>query len=193
MPFLDSRSPTLDTLRVDIDKTIFVLVDVQGKLAQVMHDRDTLFRNLQILVQGVQALEIPILWVEQIPEKMGPTIPELQELLIGLQPVCKQAFSAWGEPAFVTALRNTDCRQVVLAGIETHVCVYQTTRDLAANGYAVEVVADAVSSRTARNRRIGLGKAQAAGAVLTSVETCLFELLATSTHPAFRRILKLVK
>jgi len=175
------------------DNTVFVLVDVQGNLAQAMHGRAPLFRSLQILVRGVRALRIPVMWLEQIPEKLGPTIPELREHLDGLEPVPKRSFSAWGEPAFVSALSGAGRRQVLLAGIEAHVCVYQTARDLESNGYAVEIVADAVSSRTAENRRMGLQKARDAGARLTSVETCLFELLGTAEHPAFRTILGLVK
>jgi nicotinamidase-related amidase len=180
-------------MAVTLENSVFVLVDVQDKLAQVMHERGALFRNLGILVQGIRALEMPILWVEQIPGKMGDTIPELRHLLGGLAPIPKQSFSAWGEGAFAAALRESGRNQVLLAGIEAHVCVYQTAGDLVENGYRVDVVSDAVSSRTARNRAIGLQKAQSAGAGLTSVETCLFELMRTSTHPAFRTILGLVK
>jgi nicotinamidase-related amidase len=103
------------------------------------------------------------------------------------------SFSCCGEPAFLARLEALGRGQALLAGIETHVCVYQTAADLVARGCAVEVVADGVSSRTLDNKLIGLERIRGCGARLTSVETCLFELLRTAEHAAFREILKIVK
>jgi nicotinamidase-related amidase len=178
---------------LEIDNTVFVLIDVQGKLAQLMHEKDILFQNLQKLVKGMQVLKIPVLWTEQNPQKMGPTIPELSELLKTSKPVGKMSFSCMGSETFATLLERLDRGQVVLAGIETHVCVYQTTIDLVQKDYHVEVVADAVSSRTQANRDLGLEKIKGCGAHLTSVETLLFRLIRTAEHPAFREILAIVK
>ena len=173
--------------------TALVLLDVQGKLATLMHDREALYQSLRLLVQGVQALELPILWLEQYPRGLGPTIPEVADLLTGQQPLAKTCFSACGLAAFGEQLRHTGRRQLLLAGIEAHICVYQTCRDLLAQGYEVEVVTDAVSSRTAANRQLGLERMVASGAAATSVEMCLFELLRQAGGPAFKQVAQLVK
>lgn len=176
-----------------IEQCVFVLVDVQEKLTAFMHEREELVRHLVTAVRGLRALQVPVLWMEQTPDKLGPTITPLQECLTGLQPLPKVSFSCAGEPAFRQALQATHRRQVLLAGIETHVCVYQTAAHLLQDCFEVHVLADAVSSRSRLNREIGLERMRGAGARLTSVETVLFELLQTSAHPAFRDILKIVR
>ncbi len=175
------------------ENTDLIIVDVQGKLAELMHDRDTLFANLQRLAKGAKVLGLPILWNEQIPEKLGPTIAPLRELLCDLQPMPKNSFSCCGSPAFLEALEQTGRRQTLLAGIETHVCVYQTALDLLERGYQVQVVGDAVSSRVAHNKEIALQRMKDAGAQITSTEMALFELLRKAEGPAFSEIIKIVK
>lgn len=175
------------------DNTALVLIDVQGKLASLMHQREELYRNLEILIKGAQILDLPILWLEQYPQGLGPTIPEVAELLKDQQPLAKVCFSACGLPEFTQALRASGRRRVLLAGIEAHICVYQTCRDLLDQGYQVEVVADAVSSRTPENKQTGLDRMVQAGAVLTSVEMALFELLRVAGTPQFKEIARLVK
>ena len=108
------------------NNTILVLIDAQAKLTAVMHDRDELVSNLVKLVKGIQLLKVPILWLEQNPDKMGSTIPELGELLAGQTPITKMGFSCCGVEPFDTQLLNSGRKQVLIAGIETHVCVYQT-------------------------------------------------------------------
>ena len=178
---------------LDANNTAFILVDVQGKLAQLMHDRDRLFDNLQRLVRGMQVLDIPILWAEQNPAHMGKTIPELSALFSDAAPITKMAFSCCGEPRFTQALEALGRKQILVAGIETHVCIYQTAADLLGLGYEVEVVGDAVSSRVRANRQIALHEIRACGARITSVEMALFELLRTAEHPKFRDILAIVR
>lgn len=178
---------------LEIDNIVFVLVDVQGKLAHLVHETDRLIDNLQRLIRGMQALSIPILWTEQNPEKVGPTIPELRDLLKTCRPVSKMSFSCLGDEAFVALLERLNREQVILAGIETHVCIYQTAIDLLQRKYHVEVVADAVSSRTEANKIIALEKMRACGAQLTSVEMLLFQLLRTAENPLFREVLSVVK
>lgn len=173
--------------------TIMALVDVQGKLAQRMFDREAVFANIERLVRAMQALHVPILWVEQTPEKLGPTIPRLAALLAPLAPISKSTFSCRGEPVFLRALEASGRKNVVLTGIETHVCIYQTAADLAADGYHVEVVADAVSSRSPANRRIGLERIVACAGFKTSTEMLIFELTRNTAHPAFRDILTIVR
>ncbi len=184
-----------------IETTILVLIDVQEKLAAVMDEREALFANLVKLVRAMQALGVPIVRLEQNPRRMGPTIAPLQALLTDVPPIPKMSFSCCGDDAFRQALQTAGRRQVLIAGIETHVCVYQTTVDLIREGYAAEVVVDAVASRRAADKAIGLAKIRACGSHsvgsgqghLTSVETAIFELMRTAEHPAFRTILNIVK
>ena len=176
-----------------LDDTALVVIDVQGKLAQLMHNRTELFKNLRRMIQGAQVLGVPILWTEQYPKGLGSTVPEVSELLPDIQPISKNAFSCCGESAFMSALEPLGRRQILLTGIETHVCVHQTALDLLDAGYEVQVVADAVSSRTAENRHIGLEKMRDAGVVITSTETALFELLKVAEGPQFKQISMLVK
>ena len=175
------------------EQSALVLVDIQGKLASLMHEHQALYSQLQILIQGVQALQLPILWLEQYPKGLGPTISEVAELLSEQEPLAKTCFSACGLNIFQDQLRETGRRQVLLAGIETHICVYQSARDLLDAGYQVEVVSDAVSSRTAENKALGLQRMAQAGAKITSVEMCLFELLKLAGTPEFKTIARLVK
>jgi nicotinamidase-related amidase len=174
------------------DEAVLVVVDVQGKLARLMHEADALFDSLSRLVRGAKVLDVPVLATEQNPKGLGPTVEEVRPHLPSA-PIPKMAFSCCGEPTVVEALEATGRRQVLLAGIETHICVYQTARDLLARGCKVHVVADAVSSRTPQNREVGLAKMRAAGAEITSVETALFEMLEVAEGPAFKRILEIVK
>ena len=178
---------------LDQDQTVLVIVDVQGKLAHLMHERERLFQNLQVLIQGIRILEVPILWLEQYPEGLGPTIPEVAELLSDQKPIAKRCFSGCGQAEFMDRLGGLGRRQVLLAGIETHICVYQTTRDLLESDFHVEVVADAVSSRSPENRRVGLDKMARAGAEITSVETAIFELMREAGTPQFKEVLRLVQ
>ena len=174
------------------DETALVVIDVQVKLMRVIHAREALVESLGKLVRGMAVLDVPIVWTEQNPDGLGPTVPEIAELLPG-RPISKLSFSCCGEPAFADAVERLGRGQLVLAGIESHVCVWQTAADLLAMGHEVHVCADAVSSRTPENKAIGLQKARDAGAALTSVEAALFELLGVADGPAFKQILRIVK
>ncbi len=175
------------------DQTVLVLVDVQTKLVQAMRDPEALLKNLERIIRGAQILELPILWCEQYPAGLGPTVPEVADLLAGQTPIAKMSFSCWGHERFREALIATGRRQVLLAGIEAHVCIYLTAAELAAAGYEVQVIADAVSSRTAENRQIGLERVRAIPAGVTGTETALFELLGRAGGDPFKEIIKLLK
>jgi len=175
------------------EQTFLVVVDVQGKLAQLMHDKDALFATLRQIIGGVKALNLPILWCEQVPDKMGPTIPEVAALLAGLHPIAKHAFSCWGDERFRSDAQSLQRKQVLLVGIEVHVCVYQTAMEMVKAGFEVQVVADACSSRTPENKLLGLERIREAGAGLTCTETCLMELLRDANAPEFKDVLKLIK
>ncbi len=177
---------------LNVDDTVLVVIDVQGKLAQLMYEQADLFANVAKLIKSAGVLEIPIIRTEQYPEGLGPTIPEIAELMT-CQPISKVAFSCCGERRFTEELERLNRWQTLLCGIETHVCVYQTAVDLLESGYEVHVAADAVSSRTSGNKAIGLAKMKDAGADITSVETALFELLKTAEGEKFKAILRIVK
>jgi len=179
---------------LDLNNTVLLVIDVQGKLAQLMHRKESFFANLERMVKGAQILDLPIVWTEQAPEKLGETIPQLRKpLLETAQPITKVSFSCCGNQPFMAQLKELGRKQVLVTGLETHICVYQTTVDLLEMGYEAQVVADAVSSRTPDNKQIGLERMKAAGATLTSAETSLFELLRIAQGDKFRAISKLVK
>ncbi|MFK0572948.1 hydrolase [Endozoicomonas sp.] len=178
---------------LNLESSVLVVVDVQGKLATLMHEHKSLFHNIVTMVKGARLLNMPILWLEQLPEKLGNTIPELASELSDFSPVRKSSFSACGVPDFISALEKTGRRQVLLTGIEAHICVYQTAMDLLTGGYDVEVLVDAVSSRTLQSKEVALDKMCALGADLTTVEMALFELIKTAEAPQFREVAKLIK
>ena len=173
---------------LNTDKSVLLVIDVQGKLAQLMFEKEALFDNLQKIIKGAKALGIPIILTEQNPDRLGETIPDLAALLTDTRPISKFAFSCCLEEQFMKQLEALERRQVLIAGIETHVCIYQTAVDLLLRGYEAHVVTDAVSSRTQQNRAIGLQKMTAAGAAPTSVETALFELLKVAKGETFKEI-----
>ncbi|MGI9275194.1 MAG: hydrolase [Endozoicomonas sp.] len=175
------------------ENSVLVVVDVQGRLATLMHEAETLSKHLVAMVKGARELSLPILWVEQIPEKLGPTVPELTKELEGLQPISKKTFSCYRNQEFVDALQATGRHQVLVVGIEAHICVYQTARHLHEAGFEVELVVDAVSSRTLENKNIALEKLSSCGVSLTSVEMALFELMETAEAPEFRTVAGFIK
>ncbi|GAA5189664.1 isochorismatase family protein [Ferrimonas gelatinilytica] len=170
-----------------------MLVDVQGKLARTMTEPDRLIQNLATLIQGAQALSLPIFWIEQYPQGLGPTHSELQRLLDGVKRYEKMSFGVGGDPELMSDLAVSGRHQLLLCGIESHVCVYQSAAQLLQAGFEVDVVVDGVDARTPLNRRLGLERMQRLGAHLTSVEMALFELTERCDDPAFKSILSLVK
>ena len=176
-----------------VENTALVVIDVQGKLSRLMYEKEKLFENLQKIITGARILEIPVVLTEQNPEGLGSTIPEVADLLPDVQPISKFSFSCCGEKSFVRELEALKRKQVLIAGIESHVCVYQTAMDLLGAGYEVQIVADAVSSRTAENRELGLEKMKSEGARLTGAEMALFELLRVAEGAKFKELLKVVK
>jgi nicotinamidase-related amidase len=173
------------------EDAILVVIDIQGNLYHAMDDKQFLLSNNQKLIRGVCTLGVPVLLTEQT--KVGATVPEILELLPGGKPITKDSFSCCGEERFMEALAALDPKQIIISGIEAHVCVYQTTMDLISRGYKVYLTADAVSSRTAKNKDIAIQRLAAAGAVLTSSEMVLFDLLKTAVDPKAREIFKIVK
>ncbi|MGB0513545.1 MAG: hydrolase [Wenzhouxiangellaceae bacterium] len=181
----------LDSAR--IDSSLLMVVDVQGRLARLMHESDAMIRQQRTLIQACRLLELPVVWAEQLPEKLGPTVDELLEPLDGLTPVAKSSFGCLGDAGLRRRIEATGRRQVLLCGIETHVCVWQTAAALLADGYSVHLIADAVSSRSEFNRDIGFRRMQRAGVHLSNVEMVLFEMMQNADHPRFRDVTRLLK
>lgn len=175
------------------ERTGLVVVDVQGKLATIVHDSELFIANLVKLINAAKLLGLPILWLEQNPEKLGATVPALREVLDLAKPIPKFSFSACGEPTFVDTLRKSKVNTWLLCGIEAHICVYQTALDLLDSGYMVELVSDCVSSRSLDNKTLALEKLTRKGADVTSLEMCLFELIRDCRADEFKAALNLIK
>jgi nicotinamidase-related amidase len=180
-------------MTIETHNTVLVVVDVQGKLARIAHDSDTLIHNVQVLIRGMKVLGVPVIVTEQYPQGLGHTVEEIQQELEGVEVIEKSAFSCCGEPTFMASLMNMGRHNVLLCGIEAHVCVYQTARDLLNNGVHPHLVIDAVSSRTVANKELGIRKIESIGGLLTGTEMALFELLRESGTENFKTISRLVK
>jgi nicotinamidase-related amidase len=176
---------------LDPRQAALVVIDVQERLMPHIDRGEEIIEQCRRLVVGAKLLGVPVIATAQYVKGLGPIVPELQAVLEGAPIIEKREFSAFGRQEFLNAVAGHS--QLLLCGVETHVCVNQTANDALAAGHAVHVAADAVGSRTEENRRIGLEKMRTAGAVLTSTEAALFELLRTSEHPQFKAISALVK
>jgi nicotinamidase-related amidase len=175
------------------DNTVLVVIDFQERLFPVMHDKEKLLRNVVKLIRGAKVLEIPILLTEQYPKGLGPTIPEIKELLPDLKPIEKVCFNCCDEEAFCRSLESLKRKQVLIAGIEAHICVYQTAMALKRAGYEVQVVGDCASSREPENKLASLFKMGAAGINPTTTEMALFELLRVAKGDKFKQISSIAK
>jgi nicotinamidase-related amidase len=175
--------------KLDADRTTLVVVDVQEGFRKAIPDFDRVTKATATLIEGAEAIGIPVVITEQYPKGLGETVPEVAEHLPeGTRPLEKVVFSAAEAEGFDLEGRD----QALVCGIETHVCVNQTALDLLADGVDVQVAEDAVGSRTDENKRVGINKMERAGAEITSVETALFELLGRAGTDEFKRVQKLI-
>ena len=179
-------------MKLDRSRAALVVVDVQEAFRPAVLDFEQVARNVAILARAARILELPTLVTEQYPKGLGHTVPEVSEHL-DVTPIEKVAFSAVDADGFAGALHAAERDQVLLCGIETHVCVNQTVLDLLDEDVEVHVATDAVGSRTDANREAGLAKMERSGAVATSVETALFELLGRAGTPEFKEVQALIK
>jgi len=189
-----NEAVNLSGMRVTAASAALVVVDWQERLVPAMAAarHESAHRNASILLQAAAATGMPVLATEQYPKGLGPTVAGLRELF-GTDPIAKTCFACTDSEPFIEALSALERRVVVLVGMETHVCVWQTARGLRSRGYSVHVVADAVLSRTEENRQIGLELMRGAGCVITSAEVVAFDLVQGAKHPAFKTISKLVR
>jgi nicotinamidase-related amidase len=186
----------MPSARLDRTSTMLTVIDVQEKFMAVIDRREMVEENIVRLIRGAQVVGCPTLVTEQYVKGIGRTVEPIRKALdetTGYYPIEKMCFSAHGCADFASALRAQRRRQVLVAGVETHVCVYQTVMDLLRDGFEVTIIADAISSRTSQNREIALERMVSEGARLASTEMVLFELLDASGTDEFRAISKLVK
>ena len=176
-------------------RPVLTVVDVQERLFNAMdaERRDDMVSNVKILAAAARRLEVPVLLTEQYPKGLGRTLPEVKALLADVPSLEKTAFSCAGAEGFMDRVTAAGADHVILTGIEAHVCVLLTALDLLGRGLKVSVVADAVCSRRAANLEIGLAQARQAGAVITSTETVVFQLLGRADSDAFRELSKLLR
>jgi len=174
---------------LDRERAALVVVDVQEAFRNAVGEFDTVAANAGVLAQGARALGLPVVVTEQYPKGLGETVPEVADHLDGVARHPKTVFSAARAEGFDLGGRD----QALVCGIEAHVCVQQTVQDLLDAGVEVHVAADATSSRTALNRRLGLEKMERSGAWVTSTEMALFELVGEAGTPEFKTIQALVK
>lgn len=180
-------------MRILKENAIGVFIDIQEKLFPHIHDYEQLEQKLMALAAGFKALGIPVLVTEQYTKGLGFTIQPLKIALSNYLCVEKMAFSCCDEPLFEEALHSTARKSVILCGIETHVCVLQTTLDLLQAGYQPIVIEDCVSSRKLSDKQTAISRMRQEGAIITSLESILFELTRYSGTDTFKAISKLVK
>lgn len=178
---------------LDSQESVLLIVDVQESFRKQLKELDLLTRNITILAEAAKILKIPVILTEQYPQGLGKTIAEIAACLGEHKYFEKTAFSCCQATGFVDELEQIGRKQIVICGIEAHVCVNQTVHELMDKGYSVHVVKDAVASRSERNKEIGWDKMISSGAVPSSVEMALFEMLAESGTEPFKAVQRLVK
>ena len=179
--------------RIVREKAALAVIDIQERLLPAMHERERVVQNALRLVQAAGILKLPVIVTEQYRKGMGATIPEVAAEIPDVSPIEKLSFSCCGAEAFGAALVTSGSTDVILCGIEAHVCVLQTALDLLDRGFRAFVVADAVSSRTPANLLVALDRLRESGAAIVSTEMILFELLDRAGTGEFKQILPLVK
>jgi nicotinamidase-related amidase len=183
--------------RLDVlerERALLVVVDLQEKLLPAIDGKDRVLDGARLLIRAARELELPLVLTTQYEKGLGPTVPEVIAEAPGVKPVDKVAFGCFGSEDFLARLATFAGRdQLLVAGIESHICVAQTVLGAVGKGYRVHVAADAVGSRHAEDRELGLRRMERAGAVISSTEMAVYELLGRSDAAAFKRLLPYLK
>lgn len=175
------------------DEAVLFIIDVQESFRKVLKDFSELTKSISTLIEAMKVLDVPIVVTEQYPRGLGHTVEELSGCLGDYEYFEKNCFSSAAIPELVDWLAKSGKKQVILSGIETHVCVNQTAHDLLNQGYQVHLITDAVTSRIPSNKQVGINKIVGSGAVPSSVEMALFEMLVEAGTDRFKAVQKLVK
>lgn len=180
---------------LEAEQSALIVVDIQEKLLPPIFEKERLVRNSQLLLRLARILELPVLATTQYSKGLGPTVSEIASLLPPGEVMDKTAFSCFGSGDFCSAIRSLPGHRntLIVCGMETHICVLQTVLGALDQGYLVHVASDAVSSRAKWNWQIGLRRMEAAGAMISSTETIIYELLRNSASAAFKEMLKYLK
>ena len=176
-----------------IENSVFVLIDFQEKLVPAIYDNKELEKKVAIFVKGCRLLDVPILTVQNYTKGMGDTTQAIKDALVNTEYTEKMSFSCCGCPEFVAKLKETGRKNVIVAGVETHICVQQTVFDLMGIGYNVYVLADCSASRKEADRLYSEETMRAGGARITTYESVLFELMVRADHPKRKEVSNLVK
>ena len=182
----------LGKYHVNREDTVLLIIDIQEKLVPVMKYKEQVINNNKILISAAREMNFPIIATEQYPKGLGRTVPEILDLIDENIVFSKNAFTAYTDEVKET-LKSLAKKKVLITGMETHICVFQTTRDLINDGYEVFLIKDAVASRTKDNYLNGLDLMESLGAVITNTETAVFDLLKVSGTPEFKIMSKLIK
>lgn len=180
-------------MRILRENSIGLVIDIQERLVPAMEENDVLVENCKKLIQGLQILGVPMLVTQQYTKGLGETIEDVKALFPDFQYIEKKDFSCYDEPVFAEKLALSGAKNVIICGIESHVCVMQTAVDLKAAGYTPVVVSDCVSSRSFDNLDLAAERFRHEGIMMTSFESILFELTRSAGAPGFKEISKLVK
>ncbi len=180
-------------MRITKENTIGLVIDIQERLFPVMWENEMLLKNCKILVQGLQELKLPLITTQQYTKGLGETHPEVKSIIHNFSFIEKRDFSCCDNPAFSERLKETGAKNIIICGIESHVCVLQTAVDLKQEGLNPVIVIDCVSSRTKENIELAKERFRHEGIMMTSYESILFELTRSSVATEFRAISKLVK
>jgi len=175
------------------ENTALIIVDAQEKLMQVMGNPDRVRDRIVKLLHLARLFSIPVVLTEQNPKLLGPTIPAVKTALSEYDPIEKLDFDCCNVDLFNTRLQEKALRNIILTGVETHICIFQTCVSLLERGYTIHVPHHAVDSRTADNWNIGLSLMREAGAYITSAETIIFQILKRAGTTEFKEMLKIVK
>lgn len=180
-------------MRIALKDTIAIGIDYQDRLIPAMDGKETLIKNARVLFQGLEAMEMPLIFSRQYPKGIGDTVAEIREVTGTAKVFDKMSFSCWENKELRAAIEAHTPKNVILSGTEAHVCVLQTAIDLQAAGYQVIYVADCVGSRKAVDKKYGIKRAKQEGALIVTYEQLLFELLSGAESPYFKAVSKLVK
>jgi nicotinamidase-related amidase len=178
----------IDKFTLDKNDAVLLIIDIQDKLASVMKMRDQIVKNCLHLIELAKMQGIPVVVTEQYPKGLGRTVAEIQAALPSYKPIEKAAFNCCGEPAFLAEIKKLGKKKIIIAGMETHICVLQTTLGLLQEGLDVHLALDAVCSRTKANWKAGGEFMRDAGAIVTCTETILFQLLTVAGTEEFKKI-----
>lgn len=184
---------SVDKFILNKDNAVLLIIDIQERLATVMKQKDQVVQNCLHLIELAKMQNIPVLVTEQYPKGLGRTVPELQAALPSHTPIEKVAFNCCGEPSFVDEIRRLGRQKAIVTGMETHICVLQTSLGLLQEGITPHLVGDAACSRTTENWESGMAFIRDAGGVITNTETVLFQLLGVAGTEEFKIISKRIK